>query len=101
MFPAPVCAQQYAASTKPVIANLTPTHAMGGVYSNCYIWARGPVGILIARQGRHLADDADLRVRAPRGFWRLLDDRSHEPGRRRDPRLPAVGSELKRTYQGR
>jgi len=48
-----------------------------------------------------LADDADLRVRAPRGFWQLLEDKGHEAARCRDPRLPAVGSELKRTYQGR
>jgi hypothetical protein len=51
-----------------------------------------------ARQrAEQLADDAALRVRAPREFWRLIEQ---QPSGRRDPRLPATGSELKRTYRG-
>jgi Protein of unknown function (DUF2924) len=51
-----------------------------------------------ARQrAQQLADDADLRVRAPRQFWKMLE---RQPSGRRDPRLPAVGTELKRTYRG-
>lgn len=63
--------------------------------------AAGDLSEQARQRAAQLADDADLRVRAPRGFWRLLDDKGHEAAGRRDPRLPAVGSELKRTYQGR
>ena len=49
-------------------------------------------------RAQQLADDADLRVRAPRQFWKLLEQPSSG---RRDPRLPAVGTELKRMYRGR
>ena len=45
-----------------------------------------------------LAADADLRLRAPRQFWRELDSK---PTPERDSRLPAVGSVLKRQYQDR
>jgi Protein of unknown function (DUF2924) len=48
-----------------------------------------------------LADDADLRVRAPLGFWRELTQGGKVAARRRDPRLPPVGTELTRMYQGR
>jgi hypothetical protein len=54
-----------------------------------------------ARQrAAQLADDADLRVRAPRDFWRLLERAGHETAPGRDPRLPAAGTDLKRTYRG-
>ena len=46
-----------------------------------------------------LAVDVDLRLRAPRKFWRELAAESPEP--RRDPRLPAIGTTLERQYQGR
>ena len=50
-----------------------------------------------------LAVDADLRLRAPRRFWRQLD--GHEDtdnvNVRRDRRLPPAGTELTRTYRGR
>ncbi len=39
-----------------------------------------------------LAVDVDLRVYAPRKFWRELAAAS--PGARRDPRLPAIGTTL-------
>lgn len=47
-----------------------------------------------------LADDADLRVRAPHTFWRLWDQKTGS-ARPRDPRLPPAGSELTRVYQGK
>ena len=53
------------------------------------------------RRAAQLADDADLRVRAPRDFWRLLERAGQEAAQRRDPRLPAVGAELKRRYRGK
>jgi hypothetical protein len=46
-----------------------------------------------------LAVDVDLRVNAPRKFWRELADASSNT--RRDPRLPLVGATLQRQHQGR
>jgi hypothetical protein len=51
-----------------------------------------------------LAADVDLRLRAPRKFWRDLeqssaDQKSRRPGR--DPRVPEVGTMLERHYQGK
>jgi hypothetical protein len=45
-----------------------------------------------------LASDADLRLRAPRQFWRELDDEARRASR--DPRLVA-GTSLKRQYRDR
>jgi hypothetical protein len=47
-----------------------------------------------------LADDAEIRRRAPRGFWRALEGKS-STGTHRDPRLPEAGSRLTRSYQQR
>ena len=46
-----------------------------------------------------IASDSELRLRAPRQFWRELDDRSKEAVR--DPRLPPAGTVLERRYQNR
>jgi hypothetical protein len=46
-----------------------------------------------------LASDTELRLRAPRQFWRELDNRSKETAR--DPRLPVAGTVLERQYQSR
>jgi len=46
-----------------------------------------------------LATDADLRLRAPRQFWRELDDKARHANR--DPRLPVAGTTLERMYQNR
>jgi hypothetical protein len=57
-----------------------------------------------ARQrAAQLADDLDLRLRAPRRFWRQLADRSNgsDSAANRDPRLPASGTVLRRSYQGK
>src|SRR3954447_26600679 len=49
-----------------------------------------------------LAVDADGRLRAPRRFWHQLDGQGHAGmNLPRDRRLPAAGTELTRTYQGR
>jgi Protein of unknown function (DUF2924) len=47
-----------------------------------------------------LADDADLRSRAPKSFWRALDAGTTK-GANRDARLPQAGSVLTRIYQQR
>ena len=46
-----------------------------------------------------LASDADVRLRAPRHFWRELDERSRQAAR--DPRLPTEGTILERLYKDR
>src|SRR3954452_1941754 len=50
-----------------------------------------------------LAVDADLRIRAPRRFWRQLDgqDDTDNVNVPRNQRLPAARTELTRTYRGR
>lgn len=46
-----------------------------------------------------LAADADLRLRAPRQFWRELEEKTKQP--ERDRRLPAAGTVLRRQYRDR
>lgn len=46
-----------------------------------------------------LADDAEIRRRAPRNFWRTVEGKT--PTGHRDPRLPEAGSRLTRSYQQR
>ena len=53
-------------------------------------WAR--------RHAAELANDLDLRLRAPRSFWREIEYNG-EPANR-DPRLPPAGTVLERIYQG-
>src|SRR3954453_1401561 len=49
-----------------------------------------------------LAVDADLRLRAPRRFWRELEGGADENANLpRDRRLPPAGTQLTRTYGGR
>jgi DUF2924 family protein len=48
-----------------------------------------------------LADDAELRRRAPRSFWRAMEGRTSAAGTHRDPRLPEAGTRLIRSYQQR
>jgi hypothetical protein len=53
-----------------------------------------------ARQrASELADDADLRLRAPASFWRAWEKRPSQSAR--DARLPAPGTLLQRTYRHR
>ncbi len=49
-----------------------------------------------------LAADVDIRLRAPRKFWRGMADARDEEQlrRRRDPRLPDPGTMLQRQYRG-
>ena len=49
-----------------------------------------------------LAVDADVRLQAPRRFWREVDGGDHaDANLPRDRRLPPAGTELTRSYQGR
>jgi hypothetical protein len=64
--------------------------------------ARGAGNLSDRAQQRavELADDAELRRRAPRSFWRAMEGRTSS-GAHRDPRLPEAGSRLTRSYQQR
>jgi Protein of unknown function (DUF2924) len=61
---------------------------------------QGDLSARARQRAADLADDADLRVRAPLSFCRQL--RNPAPaGTARDSRLPATGTTLQRSYQGR
>ena len=70
--------------------------------------AEGDLSERARQRAALLADDADLRLRAPRKFWSELAEPGEArqtpagpqraPGR--DPRLPAPGTVLRRTYRG-
>lgn len=62
--------------------------------------AEGDLSERARRRAAQLADDVDLRLRAPRRFWSELADESQSVVRR-DPRLPATGTVLTRSYQGK
>jgi hypothetical protein len=52
------------------------------------------------QRAAELADDAELRRRAPPSFWRALEGRT-SAGTCRDSRLPEPGARLTRSYQKR
>jgi Protein of unknown function (DUF2924) len=60
--------------------------------------AEGGLSDRARKRARLLADDCDIRLRAPRQFWEELEAKG--AARTRDLRLPAVGSVLKRSYRG-
>ena len=57
------------------------------------------------RRALEIADDADLRIRAPKNFLKDNPDEAHTAETRiapgLDPRLPLPGSNLVRRYQGK
>jgi hypothetical protein len=50
------------------------------------------------RRAAQLANDSDLRLRAPRSFWGEVERNGEPPNR--DLRLPPAGTVLERVYQG-
>jgi Protein of unknown function (DUF2924) len=65
--------------------------------------AEGDLSERARQRAVELAADVDLRLRAPRKFWRALVDADREEQSRRplrDPRLPKAGATLERSYQG-
>jgi hypothetical protein len=60
--------------------------------------AEGDLSERARRRASQLANDSDLRLRAPRSFWREIERHGESPNR--DPRLPPVGTVLERVYQG-
>jgi hypothetical protein len=63
--------------------------------------AAGDLSERARQRAAELADDADLRLRAPRQFWGKLQHAREQASVQRDRRLPAAGSVLKRAYRGR
>jgi len=62
--------------------------------------AEGELSERARHRASQLADDVDLRLRPPRKFWHQLDDRKSIAAPR-DSRLPATGTVLTRSYQGK
>lgn len=62
--------------------------------------AEGDLSARARERAAQLAQDVDLRLRAPRGFWQQLTS-ARRGGVERDPRLPGCGTILTRCYQGR
>jgi hypothetical protein len=62
--------------------------------------AEGDLSERARERAAELAQDVDLRLRAPRRFWKQLVD-GREPSAARDLRIPAAGTVLKREHQGR
>jgi hypothetical protein len=60
--------------------------------------AEGDLSERARLRASQLANDSDLRLRAPRSFWREIERNGDSPSR--DPRLPATGTALERAYQG-
>jgi len=63
--------------------------------------AEGDLSERARKRALELAEDAALRLRAPRRFWHADGSVGLEPvpRRTRDPRLPPVGTVLKRVYR--
>jgi Protein of unknown function (DUF2924) len=60
--------------------------------------AEGDLSERARRRATELANDSDLRLRAPQNFWSEMERNGNAPDR--DPRLPTVGTELERVYHG-
>src|SRR5947208_10073887 len=60
--------------------------------------AEGDLSERARRRASQLANDSDLRLRAPRGFWREIERNGESSNR--DPRLPPAGMTVKRLYRG-
>ena len=60
--------------------------------------AEGDLSQRARERASQLADDVELRLRAPRRFWKQLA--AGAASCERDSRLPAVGTVLTRSYQG-
>ena len=60
--------------------------------------AEGDLSERARLRASQLANDSDLRLGAPRSFWREIERNGDSPNR--DPRLPPTGTALERAYQG-
>ena len=62
--------------------------------------AEGDLSERARERAAQLAEDVDLRLRAPGRFWKQLGD-GKDSSVGRDSRIPAVGTVLKREHQGK
>jgi hypothetical protein len=62
--------------------------------------AEGDLTERAKQRAAQLAEDLDLRLRAPRRFWNELVNANGAAQLRRDARLPPIGTILERSYQG-
>ena len=62
--------------------------------------AEGDLSERARQRAAQLADDADVRLRAPRQFWAKLEQAQEQVSLQRDRRLPVAGSLLQRSYRG-
>jgi len=60
--------------------------------------AKGDLSERARQRATELANDLDLRLRAPRSFWREIECNGQSANR--DPRLPPNGTAIERVYQG-
>ena len=60
--------------------------------------AEGDLSERARQRASELANDSDLRLRAPRGFWREIERNGESSNR--DPRLPPAGTTVERVYRG-
>jgi Protein of unknown function (DUF2924) len=60
--------------------------------------AEGDLSERARRRAVELANDSDLRWRAPQSFWREIEHNGDSPDR--DPRLPPAGTVVERVYRG-
>ena len=60
--------------------------------------AEGGLSERARQRAGELANDLDLRLRAPRSFWHEIE--RNRDSANRDPRLPPAGIVLERVYQG-
>lgn len=60
--------------------------------------AEGDLSERARQRALELANDADLRLRAPGSFWREMEHKGETSNR--DPRLPPAGTAVERVYQG-
>jgi Protein of unknown function (DUF2924) len=60
--------------------------------------AKGDLSERARQRAVELANDLDLRLRAPHSFWREIERNGEIPNR--DPRLPPAGTVVERVYQG-
>ena len=79
-------------------ASFNRAHLFGRIAWRLQAEAEGDLSEEARRRAVDLANDSDLRLRAPRRFWSERERNGDSPDR--DPRLPPVDTVLERVYRG-
>jgi len=74
------------------------THLFRRIAWRLQAQAEGDLSERVRERASKLATDADLRLRAPREFWREME--AQREVQNRDPRIPPAGTVLERFYRG-